>query len=600
MNARDTDFISMEQAGTLAGLFRERVERSPDADAYIQYDDGEARWRAFTWRETADEIGRWQQALLKEGLQAGERVAMMLRNCREWVIFDQAALGLGLVSVPIFPNDRADNVAYILNHAEARVLLIEGRDQWQQLQTVEDQLAGLTRIVSLSPVDSNTNSRLISVNDWLPGGSFEFITKDSGLGELATIVYTSGTTGPPKGVMLSHRNILWNARAALEVVATYPQDLFLSFLPLSHTLERTAGYYLPIMAGARVAFARSIPQLAEDLVAVKPTILISVPRIFERVYSKIHATLDEGPAPARLLFSKAADIGWRRFLHQQKRGAWSPALMLWPLLEKLVARKIQEKLGGRLRFAVCGGAALTNGVARLFIGLGIPIVQGYGLTETSPVISANSLTENIPASVGKPLPGVEVRIGASDELLTRSPSVMLGYWRNPEATAETIDKEGWLYTGDQARIEHGHIFITGRLKEIIVLSSGEKAPPGDMETAISLDGLFDQVLVVGEGRPYLTALTVLDQDRYISLAAKLGLDPSDSKTRNAPALKKVLLEHMGRHLHRFPGYARIIDIAVVAEPWSIENGLMTPTMKLRRKRILECNASAIERLYEGH
>ncbi len=600
MNTSGTDIISMEQAGTLAGLFLERARRSPGADAYTQYDDGEARWNTFTWRETAEEIGRWQQALLKEGLKAGERVAMMLRNCREWVMFDQAALGLGLVTVPIFPNDRADNVAYILNHAEARLLLIEGRDQWQQLQTVEGQLADLTRIVSLSPVDSNPGPLLLCVEDWLSDGPSEFIVKDSGLDELATIVYTSGTTGSPKGVMLSHRNILWNARAALEVVAIYPRDLFLSFLPLSHTLERTAGYYLPIMSGASVAFARSIPQLAEDLLAVKPTVLISVPRIFERVYAKIHATLEEGPAPARYLFARAVDIGWRRFLFEQKREGWSPALMLWPVLERLVARKIQQKLGGRLRFAVCGGAALTNGVARLFIGLGIPIVQGYGLTETSPVISANSLTENIPASVGKPLPGVEVRIGASDELLTRSPSVMLGYWRNPEATAETVDKEGWLYTGDQARIEDGHIFITGRLKEIIVLSSGEKAPPGDMETAISLDGLFDQVLVVGEGRPYLTALAVLDPDKYSNLAARLGLDPSDSKTRSDPALKKVLLEHIGRHLHRFPGYARIIDIAVVGEPWSIENGLMTPTMKLRRNRILERNASAIERLYEGH
>ncbi len=600
MNTSGTDIISSERAGTLAGLFRERCKRSPDATAYIQYDDTEEDWKTFSWRETADDVSRWQQALLKEGLEAGDRVALMLRNRREWVIFDQAALGLGLVTVPIFPNDRADNVAYILNHADARLLLIEGQDQWQELQTVADQLTGLTRIVSLIPVDSAPWPLFVTAGDWLPRGSFELITKDSNVDALATIVYTSGTTGRPKGVMLSHRNILWNVSAALNVIAIYPQDLFLSFLPLSHTLERTAGYYLPIMAGSGVAYARSIPQLADDFLSVKPTILISVPRIFERVYGKIQAKLEEGPALARFLFTSAEDIGWRRFLHQQKREAWSPQFLLWPLFDKLVAHKIKQKLGGRLRFAVCGGAALTNGVARLFVGLGIPIVQGYGLTETSPIISANTLAENIPSSVGKPLPGVEVRIGANDELLTRSPSVMLGYWKNPDATATTIDDEGWLYTGDQVRMEGGHIFITGRLKEIIVLSSGEKAPPGDMEMTISLDGLFEQILVVGEGRPFLTALAVLDPDRYAKLAADLGLDAADSKTRNDPVLKKVLIECIGGHLHRFPGYARIIDIAVVDEPWSIENGLMTPTMKLRRNRILERHASDVEQLYEGH
>ncbi len=242
MNTIGTDIISMEQAGTLAGLFLERARRSPDADAYIQYDDQDGRWKTFSWRETADEVGRWQQALLKEGLEAGDRVAMMLRNRREWVIFDQAALGLGLVTVPIFPNDRADNVLYILNHAEARLLLIDGQDQWQHLRTVEKELTGLNRIVSISPVDVDTDSLLVCLKDWVPSGPFEPTCKDTDLDELATIVYTSGTTGRPKGVMLSHRNILWNARVALDVVAIYPDDLLLSFLPLSHTLERTAGY----------------------------------------------------------------------------------------------------------------------------------------------------------------------------------------------------------------------------------------------------------------------------------------------------------------------------------------------------------------------
>jgi long-chain acyl-CoA synthetase len=384
----------------------------------------------------------------------------------------------------------------------------------------------------------------------------------------------------------------------LTLLDCYEEDKFLSFLPLSHTLERTAGYYLPIMAGASVAFSRSVAQLGDDLMKVRPTAIIAVPRIFEKVYGRIKDQLKKKSPFARRLFALAVTVGWARFEYQQGRAGWSPKLLLWPLLERVVARNVVAKLGGRLRLAVSGGAPLSPEIARVFIGLGIPIVQGYGLTETSPVISVNSLEENIPASVGLPIRGTEVKIGENDELLVKGPGVMLGYWNNHKATTETIDPDGWLHTGDQARIgEEGHIFITGRIKDILVLSNGEKIPPADMELVIALDPLIDQVMVVGEGRPYLTALVVLDPEQWKALAGELELDPDDPASLHEKRVQNAVLQRIKASLKDFPGYAKIRKVHLSLEPWTIEAGLITPTLKVKRPKVLERFAGEVEALY---
>ena len=591
------DVIPLEAAATLADLFRERIRRSPDDLAYRQYDTASESWQDWSWAETGRQAARWRAALKSEGLQAGDRVAIMLRNCREWVCYDLAAQSLGLVTVPLFPNDRPDNCGYILEHADARLLLLEGAESWEDLTDVIKHLPALKQVYTLEPVPSD-GEKPKTVAEWLPAEAGELEADPLDPDALATIIYTSGTTGRSKGVMLSHRNILWDIQAGLESIDVYRNDLFLSFLPLSHTLERSVGFYMPIMTGAGVAFARSIPQLGEDLQAIRPTAIVSVPRIFERVYGKLQAKLAGEPALARLLFQKAVDVGWQRFLHRQGRAPWSPALLLWPLLDKLVATKVRARLGGRLRFAICGGAALSADVARLFIGLDITIIQGYGLTEASPIVSGNPLYDNVPASVGPPLQGVEVRIGEQDELLTRSPAVMLGYWKDPDATAATIDAEGWLYTGDKGRMEGGHLYITGRLKEIIVLANGEKVPPADMEMAIALDPLFEQVLLIGEGRPYLSAMIVPEPDAFGALLQQLGLPPDTAYDH--PRVLEAALEQVNKRIHDFPGYAQIFRVDLVREPWTVDNGFMTPTMKLRRNRILEHCATDVERLYKGH
>ncbi len=598
--ANRTDLITMDDVSTLCGAFRERLTRSPDAVAYLQFDRAAKQWREYTWAQTAADVARYQAALTGENLGPGDRVAIMMQNRREWVLFDQAALGLGLAVVPVYTNDSAENVGYILENAGARLLFIENDEQWREMQKVQPALDALQRVVILTPAagaEMPANTR--SAADWLPEGEHELQAKDGEPDALCTIVYTSGTTGRPKGVMLSHTNILFNAAGGTRIIDVFPEDRFLSFLPLSHMLERSIGYYLPILAGSQVAYARSIQELADDLQVMKPTIMISVPRIFERVYRAIRSKLDSGPKLQRKLFDMTVSAGWNHFEKQQGRGDKGGGL-LRPVLDKVVAGKIRERFGGRLRFAVCGGAALSPELARVFIGLRIPLQQGYGLTETSPVIAANPLEDNIPTSVGVPLPEVETKIGESDELLTRSPSVMLGYWNNEEATNQILEPDGWLHTGDRAKIENGHVFIIGRLKEIIVLDNGEKVPPDDMEMAISRDPLFEQVMVLGEGKPYLSALVVLNGGILDGLLQELGVSAAGPESFNDQQVKKAIVDRVAKQISHFPGYAKIRRVAVSPDPWNIENGLMTPTLKLKRARVMDACKTLTESLYEGH
>ena len=581
-----SDPITPRSAVTLDGLFRRRVELTPDCPAYRYYEPETGDWRQYSWVQMAQLVGRWRAALQAEQLQAGDRVALMLPNGCEWVQFEQAALSLGLVVVPLYVNDRPDNIAYILRDTQARMLVLTGDDeQWSLLSGQLESLADLQRIVSLRYLKTDDNRQCL-LADWLPNASSELHDRHAGPDDLATIVYTSGTVGRPKGVMLSHRNILWNAWAGQRCVTGLgADDLFLSFLPLSHMLERTAGYYIPMIVGAEVAFARSIPQLADDLLSIRPTVLISVPRIYERIYARIQAKLETRSGFERKLLRLTLAVGWRHFRFRQGLAGWSPGIMLWPLLKRRVADKVMARLGGRIRIAICGGAPLAENISRFFIGLGLPLLQGYGMTETSPVLNVNRPWNNDPASVGPALEDVEEMISPDGELLARGPGNMLGYWNNPQATRELIDADGWLHTGDIARIENDRVYITGRVKDIIVMSNGEKVPPADMELAIALDPVIEQVMVIGEGRPFLTALAVLVEE----------LRDADDRPDN-----EMLCRQIAQRLHNFPGYAQVRRVSIIDEPWTVDEGLLTPTLKLRRKRILEHYRFVVDGMYEGH
>lgn len=598
------DTISAAEASTLPGLLKCRIERTPKIPAYQQYDRKRNRWVSYCWQEIGNYAARWQQGLKKESLRPGDRVAILLANSIEWVCFEQAALALGLVVVPLYTWDSPENIAFLLKDSGSRMLLTGTAEQWLKLVPLATSFPDLNKVICLEekPLAQAASIVTASIRQWLPDDGGKITVHVNDPDSLATIVYTSGTTGPPKGVMLSHRNILWNAEAILQVIPCYTSDILLSFLPLSHTFERTAGYYTPMMAGSSIAYTRSMEDLGEDLRTIRPTIIISVPRIFEKVYAKVRHQLEQKSSFAQWLFQFTLDTGWHHFETSQGRASSSAFRenLLWPLLQRIAAAKILDRLGGRIRFAVSGGAPLHEAVSRFFLSLGLPLLQGYGLTEAAPVVSTNSLDHNIPASVGSPLPEVQCRIGRENELLVKSPGLMSGYWNLPDKTKEAIDSEGWLHTGDVVKMENSDIHIRGRLKEIIVTSTGEKVPPADLEMTIAGDPFVDHVMVVGEGMPYLAALLVLHRSAWETLAEECRLDPDEGSALQAPAAQQAVIKKLEVLLHEFPGNARIRTVALLLDEWSIANGLLTPTLKLKREAVEHHYAAVIKALYKGH
>lgn len=606
MDTRTIDVIRLDEATTLPGLLYRRVERSPERVAYRQYERDPERWVEYTWAELSDQMAGWRRALKAEGLTAGERVAILLENGVSWVCMDQASLALGLVTVPLYVTDNPENLAFILGDSGASVLLVGDVTAWGRLAPLREGFPALKKVLYLRGKADEalpTSPPVQRVDEWLAGG---LAGQDSAETEalpdgLATIVYTSGTTGRPKGVMLSHRNLLSNVDAVLRHVPLFAEDVLLSFLPLSHAFERTVGYYLPIASGSCVTYARSVADLAEDLLTIRPTALVSVPRIYERVYSRLEEQLQQKGALARALFKWAEEIGWHRFIARQKGDGELELLerMLWPALDHLVAEKLLARLGGRLRLAVAGGAALNPRISHCFLAMGLPLLQGYGLTEAGPVVTANTPADNIPESVGSPLPGLEVKIGERSELLVRGPNVMMGYWHRPEDTRATIDADGWLHTGDQARIERGHVFILGRLKEIIVTSTGEKLAPVDLEMAITADPLFEQAMVVGEAKPFVSVFVVLNETAWREAAESLHLVPNDPASLTG-AGAAFLLSRIQNAAREFPRYAVPRAVWATLEPWTVENGLITPTLKLKRPVLQQRLGEQIAGIYRSH
>lgn len=602
---------------TLAELLRWRVALTPDAEAYRHCDPDSANWHSLSWRAIGARIDHFAAALTAADLPFGARVAILLPNGVDAVCIDQASLATGCVPVPMHAIDNPASIAYILRDSAASLLVTQTEAQWQAIAAVGEALPALRQVVvqqqgqqqqqgEATAADTPDGVPVLTLDRWLAQASHATPAKRPapGANDLAAIVYTSGTTGKPKGVMLTHENVLSNVKAVCQRIAPQSSDVFLSFLPLSHTFERTAGYYLPIAAGCCVAFARSTSLLAEDLLTVRPTILISVPRIYERVHAGVQALLVESPLKQRL-FAWAQAVGWRRFCRAQglpiegASHAFADALMdalAWPLLNRLVAKTLLDRFGGRLRVAVSGGAPLSQAIAHAFLGLGLPIVQGYGMTESSPVVAVNTPQDNDPATIGRPLAGVEVRIGDNKELLVRGPNVMRGYLNREEDTAKTV-VDGWLRTGDQAAIDNGRIRILGRVKEIIVTSTGEKIAPADLELAIAADTLFEQVYVLGDDRPFIACIAVLGRAEWQRLAATLQLDPDQPDSLQAPAAREAVLSRIRELTRSFPHYAQPRAVWLTAEPWTVENTMLTPTLKLKRRNLANRFAAEIEGMY---
>ncbi|MBM6703040.1 long-chain fatty acid--CoA ligase [Sutterella massiliensis] len=597
---------------TLPELLNRSIETYADREALRQYDRKANLWKSVSYRELGDEVARWRHAWQASGFARGDRVAILMPNGVDTVCADQGALANGLVPVPLHAIDTPGACAFILIDSQATALVTNKVARWRQILNTGVDLPDLRLVIVTDPdpheeIQSHEPVEIVTLEDWL---AREAQTEELPAGpledDLAGIVYTSGTTGRPKGVMLTHKNIVSNVKATLECVSPRDGDIFLSFLPLSHTFERSAGYYLPLATGCTIVYNRSILLLAEDLKTVRPTVIISVPRVYERIYARVQNTLAKASAAVRYLFDWAVEVGWRDFCKKNRMPversgrAWLDGFVRGFLMRK-VASTLLSQFGGRLRIAISGGAALNPKIARTFCGLGLPIIQGYGMTETSPIIAGNSVEFNQPDTVGKPFNNLDVRLGEGGEIQVRGPSVMKGYWRRPDDTATAFTKDGWLRTGDVGEFTpEGLLKIKGRIKEIIVTSTGEKVPPADLESAIETDPLFSQTLILGEGRPYISLIAVVDPAEWQRLTDSLGLEPTGEASLASPAAKSAALKRAKAAAANFPNYALPRAIVLTKDPWTIENGLLTPTLKLKRGPLNQRFKKEIEQLYATH
>lgn len=554
-------------------------------------------------------VAQFYHGLAELGVSRGDRVAILSENRPEWVITDLATLYRGAVDVPIFPSQTAKQVQYILQDAEVSVVVVSNRFQLTKLLRVRDEVKSLKHVIVMNEIDEMPDG-VISFSDVLDAGRQEHHQHPNALREasvavkpedLCTIIYTSGTTGKPKGVMLTHDNFVSNVKASTEVINLDDQDLLLSFLPLCHVFERMAGFYVAMSCGATVAYAESVETVAENMVEVRPTVMIAVPRLFERIYNRIARMVEKDSAAKRKIFYWAVDVG-RRFVREEKHeGAGALLRSQHALASRLVFSKLRERTGGRIRFFVSGGAALPRELGEFFEAVGLIIIEGYGLTESSPVIAANRLGQHRFGSVGQPIPGVEVRIAEDGEILTRGPHVMKGYYNNRKATEEAIDEEGWLHTGDIGILDdHGHLHITDRKKHLFVSSGGKNIAPQPIENLFASNEYIDQFVLIGDKRMYLTALIVPDFDALREYADSHGIPYEDDAelVKHAEILGLIEGTIKGKQKD-LANFEKVRRFTLLEQPFTIENGEMTPSLKIRRKAVEERYQDRIEAMYRN-
>ncbi len=542
-------------------------------------------WPRIRVQQAVLRVAAWLESM---GVKPGDRVGILGHNSPEWYIADFAILRLGAVTVPAYFTDPPEAVRYVFDDADVSVIFVEEGEQQDKLNGIEKPFIafhGESESIAAIALDEGWDNRL------------EALCPERD--QLATLIYTSGTTGHPKGVMLTHGNLLSDVAAGIGGVPVFPDDLFLSFLPASHAFERTVGHFLPTACGAEIAYAEAVTTLLRDMPEVQPTVMISVPRLYEKIYAGVQAKLAAGPGVKRKLFNLAQRLGMERFeLRQQGSDLSGFKALLWRLLDGAVNEKLRDKMGGHIRGFISGGAALHPDIARFLLAADIMVLPGYGLTETSPVLTVNRQGAIKPATVGPALPGVACKVLDDGELLVKGPMLMQGYWRNPKATAEVIDADGWLHTGDIVEMdEDGYITIVDRKKEIMVLSNGENVPPALIEQHLNQDPCFVQSMVVADNRPYVTALVAPDTDAIASCWRQHKGEALPDDWRHDSAVTDWLLRRMHRDEYDLPSYMQVKRVAFVDEEWTQDAGLLTPTLKLKRRIIAERYAELIESLY---
>ena len=587
--------------GTLARLFRHTVSYNKP-DAILTKSDG--AYRPISSQELHRRVGRLHLELARAGIRKGDRCALLSENRWEWAVADFAMMTAGIVSVPLYPTLNAKLIHYLLEHSEARVIMLSTGEQLDKIKSVWDHLPNLEGAIAFDPIESD--DRRITTLSQLIGeapltadeaGQFEQAISAVQPDDLASVIYTSGTTGTPKGVMLSHHNFATNVRDnGFEMGES---DVCLSFLPLSHVAERTADYSF-YYHGATVAYAESIEAVPRNMMEVRPTIAVGVPRFFEKVHARVMEKVAAGPPLRQKLFHWAVGVGKQTLPYRLGGGSLPLGLRLRYLLaDRLVLSKLRGRLGGRLRYFVSGAAPLAKHLGEFFFAVGIRICEAYGLTETSPVVSANYAHSPRFGTVGRIIPNVEVKIADDGEILVRGPNVMQGYFKMDEATRETI-VDGWFHTGDIGRLdEDGYLIITDRKKDLLKTSGGKYIAPQPIENQLKTCDFVSMAVVIAEGRKFPSALIVPNFERLKQYAAANGLScASETELASHDAIVEMLEAQVEKACQGLARYEQIKKIAVLDREFSLEEGEITPTMKVRRKVVVERYAARINKLYE--
>lgn len=549
------------------------------------------------------------RGLTKAGVKAGDRIAIFSENRAGWAIADLGIQCALAVNVPIYATNTGAQAAYVISHCEARIVFVSNRLQYEKLLGVREQIPQVELIVSFerffgdSRLPVYTLYQLSEISHPITVEEKKQIEEQfasSTPEDLLTIIYTSGTTGKPKGVMLSQSNMLMNAWYGLQRLGGPEQSAtYLSFLPLSHVLERTAGYYTALMTGSHIAYAENVNTVVENMLEIKPTAIVSVPRLFEKIYSRIYENVHLMSPPKRKMFHTAVEVGreyiYRKYVQQQPTGLLG---IKYRIFDRLIFRKIRNKFGDSLRFFISGGAPLDKTINEFMWIIGIPVFEGYGLTETSPAVTLNSLQQIRFGSVGQPLKETEMKLAEDGELLLKGPQLMQGYYRNPKASAEAF-VDGWFKTGDIARIdEEGYLYIVDRKKEIIVTAGGKNIAPQPLENELKLDKYISQAFVYGDQKPYLVALLTPNLERLIELGHQENLDYLAIEELVANQRVQQLFAERIAHLNKqLPPYETIKKFVLLSREFSVEGGELTPTLKLKRKVIYQLYKEKIEQLY---
>ncbi len=570
--------------------------------------DGE--YHDLSFKRMREWVEEFAAGLTSLGLAKDDKLAIISENRPEWVVADIGTLYLGAVDVPIYPTLTAKQEEFILNDSGTKIAVVSNQYQLNKILKVRDEIRTLEHIIVMNDINVSGEKNVHTMSSVCEQGK-KYLEKDPDLlkksradvkpDDLLTIIYTSGTTGNPKGVMLTHNNLVSNIIGTTSIIEISSKDELLSFLPLCHSFERMAGYYTAMACGCTVAYAESIDTVRDNLLEIRPTIVTTVPRLFERIYSRVKQQVESSPPARQKIFNWAIDVG-KRYIEASKQNRTGIVLKgQHALADKLVFSKLKERTGGRIRFFVSGGAALARELGEFFEALGIIIVEGYGLTETSPVITANRLDDYKFGSVGKPITGVEVKIAQDGEILARGPNIMKGYYNNKKATEETIDKDGWLHTGDIGVFDaEGHLMITDRKKHLFVSSGGKNIAPQPLENLFLQSKYIDQFVLIGDKRMFLSALIVPDYDALKEYADsnKLPYKTKEDLTK-IPEVHKLIDEDIRRLQKDLANYERVRRFAILEKPLSIEDGEITPTMKVRRKVVEERYRNLIEGMYRG-